>query len=100
MNDALNQYEMLVERLRYCAEESGGCGVCEYSDKGCGAKTLKLAAAQALDMLIHPESSGIYDIEEIHENCTVEIWKNSVTGEVSIGWYEGEHDPKDRPYAS
>ena len=30
----------------------------------------------------------IYDECEVHKNCTVEVWKNSVTGEVSIGWYE------------
>lgn len=32
----------------------------------------------------------IYDECEIHHNCTVEIWKNSKTGEVSIGWWENE----------
>lgn len=32
--------------------------------------------------------SSLYDIEEIHDNCTVEIWKNSATGEFSIGWQE------------
>lgn len=31
---------------------------------------------------------NVYDECEIHENCTVEIWKNSTTGEISIGWYE------------
>ena len=34
------------------------------------------------------ESSGIYDQEEIHRNCTVQILRNSVTGETSIGWWE------------
>ena len=29
-----------------------------------------------------------YDVEEIHPNCTVQIWKNSVTGEESVGWWE------------
>lgn len=31
---------------------------------------------------------NVFDEEEIHENCTVQIWRNSVTGEVSIGWWE------------
>ena len=31
-------------------------------------------------------STGIFDQEEIHHNCMVQIWKNSVTGEVSIAW--------------
>ena len=30
----------------------------------------------------------IYDICERHENCTVEVWRNSVTGQISVGWYE------------
>ena len=29
---------------------------------------------------------NIYDIEETHPNCTVQILKNSVTGEKSVGW--------------
>ena len=36
---------------------------------------------------------NIFDVEEVHHNCTVQIWKNSVTGECSVGWYkEGEND--------
>ena len=40
-----------------------------------------------------PEDGAIenlFDEEEIHENCTVQVWKNSKTGEVSIGWWENE----------
>lgn len=33
---------------------------------------------------------NVFDQEEIHENCTVIIWRNSITGEESIGWYENE----------
>lgn len=33
---------------------------------------------------------NVFDECEIHENCTVEIWKNSTTGEISIGWYENK----------
>lgn len=32
--------------------------------------------------------SNIYDTEEVHENCTVQILRNSVTGECSVGWWE------------
>ena len=35
-------------------------------------------------------SIGIYDQEEIYPNCTVQIWKNSVTGECSVGWWKNE----------
>ena len=33
---------------------------------------------------------NVYDECEVHENVTVDIWKNSKTGEMSIGWYENE----------
>ena len=32
--------------------------------------------------------TNIYNEEEIHENCTVVIWRNSETGDESIGWLE------------
>ena len=28
-----------------------------------------------------------YDVVERHENCTVEVLKDSVTGETSVGWW-------------
>ena len=31
---------------------------------------------------------NVYDEVELHENCTVEILRNSITGEQSIGWWE------------
>ena len=34
--------------------------------------------------------TNIFDQEEIHHNCTVQILKNSVTGEVSVGWWENK----------
>ena len=36
--------------------------------------------------------TNIYDIEEIHPNCTVQVLKNSVTGEVSVGWWPNEEE--------
>jgi hypothetical protein len=38
-------------------------------------------------------STSIFDEREIHLNCTVEILRNSVTGETSIGWWENDHPP-------
>ena len=29
-----------------------------------------------------------FDREEIIENCTVQVWENSETGDVSVGWWE------------
>ena len=37
--------------------------------------------------------TNIFDQEEIHHNCTVQILKNSVTGEVSVGWWENDNQP-------
>ena len=36
--------------------------------------------------------TNIFDIEEIHPNCTVQILRNSITGEVSVGWWENEEE--------
>lgn len=40
-----------------------------------------------------PTAVNVYDECEIHTNCTVEIWKNSVTGECSVGWYDNNNKP-------
>ena len=37
-------------------------------------------------------ASNVYDECEIHRGVTVEIWKNSTTGECSIGWYKEDND--------
>lgn len=39
-----------------------------------------------------PPETNLYDSEEVHENCTVQILKNSVTGETSVGWWENEEN--------
>ena len=38
------------------------------------------------DMMV--DSIGVYNEEEIHENCTVQVWRNTVTGETSVGWWQ------------
>jgi hypothetical protein len=47
-----------------------------------------LLAASALEHKSPEVEVNIYDHEEIHENCTVQIWSNTVTGATSIGWWE------------
>ena len=32
--------------------------------------------------------TNMFDKEEIFPNCTVQILTNSITGEVSVGWWE------------
>ena len=36
--------------------------------------------------------AGIFDKEEIHENCTVQVLTNTKTGDVSVGWWKSETD--------
>lgn len=48
------------------------------------------AAADRLEKLSTKVEVNIYDREEIHENCTVQVLTNTVTGDVSIGWWENE----------
>ena len=33
---------------------------------------------------------NVYDVEELHEDCTVQVLRSSVTGEVSVGWWKNE----------
>ena len=40
-------------------------------------------------------ANNVFDECEIHENVTVEIWRNSKTGEISIGWYENNNEKGD-----
>ena len=43
--------------------------------------------------LVSPhDEKDIFDVEEIHENCTVQILRNSATGEESIGWWKNEEE--------
>ena len=35
-------------------------------------------------------SMSVYDVEEVHENCTVQVLKNSMTGERSLGWWKND----------
>ena len=35
-------------------------------------------------------SMNVYDEIEVHDNCTVQILKNSITGQTSVGWWDNE----------
>lgn len=39
--------------------------------------------------------TNIYDVEEVYHNCTVQILRNSVTGEQSIGWWPEARPPRE-----
>ena len=36
--------------------------------------------------------TNLFDLEETHPNATVQIWRNSVTGETSVGWWDNEEE--------
>ena len=40
--------------------------------------------------------TNLFDQEELHENCTVQVLTNSVTGEVSVGWWENSNPPREK----
>jgi hypothetical protein len=76
----MNDIENLIERLR------NGTALPAL-------QALMNEAADALQKLSNEANrivaidTTLFDEEEIHPNCTVQIWRNSVTGETSIGWY-------------
>lgn len=37
--------------------------------------------------------SNIYDEEETYYDCTVQVLRNSITGETSIGWFRNDEPP-------
>ena len=47
-----------------------------------------MTTASAEDDKTLLDEINMFDDEEIHENCTVQIWKNTATGETSIGWWQ------------
>ena len=49
---------------------------------------LYIALEMAVKALEEQTQVALYDVEETHDNCTVQVWRNSVTGESSIGWWE------------
>ena len=79
-----------VKTIRdYCSNM--GCEDCEYGlhDEEFDDWLCELSLYTPHDWRIPPEAN-IYDEEEVHENCTVQILRNSITGETSIGWWENE----------
>ena len=113
----MRDYNPQIEKLRYCAAHFscdgcvGGCvtGSNEprtafvLNDAADAIEEL-LAAVQKWNPVSEPpkekgdywcnvddmmlDSIGVYNEEEIHENCTVQIWRNTVTGETSVGWWQ------------
>ena len=94
----MTDYTEMIKRLRACAE--GDCRhYLRIAGEACVAPLLR-EAADAIEALapFAPDSfvveTTVFDEEEVHEDCTVVIWRNSVTGEESIGWYESDKEER------
>ena len=79
------------------------CDACEGYECGCGllggigyeediSEDRRRDDCPLVELPEQTIETNIFDIEEIHHNCTVQILTNSVTGEVSVGWWENEDD--------
>lgn len=40
-------------------------------------------------------NTGLFDQEELYEDCTVQVLTNTVTGEVSVGWWRNDAPPEE-----
>lgn len=49
---------------------------------------LKLMLADVDSIVDRARDDDCFDLIETHLNCTVEVWRNTRTGEVSVGWYK------------
>ena len=59
----------------------------DYLILGCyGQRELNLIKRKIIELAAEP-ICNMYDKEETIENCTVQILSNSVTGDVSVGWW-------------
>ena len=39
--------------------------------------------------------TNLFDQEELHTDCTVQVLTNSVTGECSVGWWDNSNPPRE-----
>ena len=51
---------------------------------------LKLMLADVDSIVDRARDDDCFDLIETHLNCTVEVWRNTRTGEVSVGWYKSD----------
>ena len=87
-----HDYVRLVEVLEVFAD----CLTLEQFDKLTHLYSLKIPDEVAENSEPQVEMAvEFYDQSEIHHNCAVEIFTNSVTGDVSIGWWHEDDEDED-----
>lgn len=62
----------------------------EQTAKYCPHCGKKIEPTESIISLI-----SFYDQEETYSNCTVQILKNSKTGDLSIGWWKNDTETED-----
>lgn len=89
----------IEEAIKHCydvAKSEDKCAECKNSHLQLAHWLEELAdLRKLLNSLIETDKrvkveTNMFDKETIVENCTVQIWENSVTGEVSVGWWRNE----------
>ena len=81
----------VVEAMRHCVDTCD-CPTCPVEDKYKGRECITILMARAISEIndLRKVEIPIYDIEEIHHGCTVQVLTSSVTGESSVGWWKEE----------
>lgn len=60
----------------------------DYCDYGVRLDSMQATSEKTSEVMdVH---FGVYDKEETYENCTVQVLTNTVTGDVSVGWWQNE----------
>ena len=59
--------------------------LCEYEDSDLTPKEILLLKERVRTPKV---ATSVFDKETIIKNCTVQILENTVTGEVSVGWWK------------
>lgn len=70
---------------------AAACSLCKWPEEYKDSDDLwreKCDRCPALAAHEQQTEIGVYDTEEIHHGCTVQIWSNSMTGDVSVGWWK------------
>ena len=74
--------------IRHCEERDCENCIFEQVDDYDGWRSCQFVREPVYWMV--PAETNVYDEVEEHKNCTVQILKNSLTGEESVGWWENE----------
>lgn len=97
----MNDYKELIENLR---EEADAVQAIEWDVPICTSNHIA-QAADTIERLIAENARlkaerdaaveiNVFDSCELHTNCTVEVLRNSITGEVSVGWWDNDDPPR------